>query len=103
MHTYIHSRIIPERLAEPSKRRRLRDAQVVQKLFSYGNEVSMTGGKPIAVRSQPISGVIAVNPLVIFYDIGRKGGVLFFFFRLVLFSVLMFKCYEIADTVIMLI
>jgi hypothetical protein len=33
----------------------------------------MTGGKPIAVRSQSISDVIAVNPLVAFYDIhGRK-------------------------------
>jgi hypothetical protein len=39
----------------------------------------VTGGKPIAVRSQSISDVSAVNPLVAFYDIhGRKGEVLFY-------------------------
>jgi hypothetical protein len=33
----------------------------------------VTGGKPIAVRSQSISGVNAINPLVAFCDIhGRK-------------------------------
>jgi hypothetical protein len=37
------------------------------------------GGKPIAARSQSISGVNAVNPLVAFYNIqGRKIEVLFF-------------------------
>jgi hypothetical protein len=41
----------------------------------------VTGGKPIAVRSQSISGGSAVNPLVAFYDIhGRKREVLFFYF-----------------------
>jgi hypothetical protein len=40
----------------------------------------VTDGKLIAVRSQSISGVSAVNPLVAFYDIhGRKEEVLFFF------------------------
>jgi hypothetical protein len=29
----------------------------------------VTGGKPIAVPLQPISGVSAINPLVAFYDI----------------------------------
>jgi hypothetical protein len=29
----------------------------------------MTGGKPIAVLLQSISGVSAINPLVVFYDI----------------------------------
>jgi hypothetical protein len=39
----------------------------------------LTGGKPIAVRSQYISDVCAVNSLVAFYDVhGRKGEVLFF-------------------------
>jgi hypothetical protein len=34
----------------------------------------VTGGKPIAVWSQSITGVSAINPLVAFYDIhGRKG------------------------------
>jgi hypothetical protein len=33
----------------------------------------VTGGKPIAVLLQSISGVSAINPLVAFYDIhGRK-------------------------------
>jgi hypothetical protein len=41
----------------------------------------VTGGKPIAVWSQPNSGVSAVNPLVAFYDIhGRKREVLLFYF-----------------------
>jgi hypothetical protein len=41
----------------------------------------VTGGKPIAVRSQSISGVNAINPLVAFYDIhGRKREVLIFYF-----------------------
>jgi hypothetical protein len=38
-------------------------------------------GKPIAVWSQSISDVSAINPLVAFYDIhGRKREVLFFYF-----------------------
>jgi hypothetical protein len=41
----------------------------------------MTGGKSIAVWSQSISGVSAINPLVAFYDIhGGKREVLFFYF-----------------------
>jgi hypothetical protein len=41
----------------------------------------LTGGKPIAVLLQSISGVSAINPLVAFYDIhGRKREVLFFYF-----------------------
>jgi hypothetical protein len=41
----------------------------------------MTGGKPIAVLLQSISGLIAINPLVAFYNIhGRKREVLFFYF-----------------------
>jgi hypothetical protein len=41
----------------------------------------MTGGKPIAVLLQSISGVSAINPLLAFYDIhGGKRGVLFFYF-----------------------
>jgi hypothetical protein len=39
------------------------------------------GGKPSAVRSQSISGIKVINPLVPFYDIdGRKKEVLFFYF-----------------------
>jgi hypothetical protein len=37
------------------------------------NTADVTGGKPIAVLVQPISGVSAINPLVAFYDIhGEK-------------------------------
>jgi hypothetical protein len=45
------------------------------------NTADVTGGKPIAVWSQSTSGVIAINPLVAFYDIlGRKREVLYFYF-----------------------
>jgi hypothetical protein len=41
----------------------------------------VTGGKPIAVLLQSISGLNAINPLVAFYDIhGGKIEVLFFYF-----------------------
>jgi hypothetical protein len=40
----------------------------------------VTGGKPIAVLLQSISGVSAINPLVAFYDIhGVKRGAIFYF------------------------
>jgi hypothetical protein len=42
--------------------------------------IDLSGGKPIDVRSQSISGVSAVNPLVALHDIhGRKREALFFF------------------------
>jgi hypothetical protein len=45
------------------------------------NTADMTGGKPIAVLLQSISGVSAINPLVAFCDIhGGKREVLFFYF-----------------------
>jgi hypothetical protein len=45
------------------------------------NTVVVTGGKPIAVLLQPISGVSAINPLITFYDIhGGKREALFFYF-----------------------
>jgi hypothetical protein len=45
------------------------------------NTAPVTGGKPIAVLLQSISGVSAINPLVAFYDIhGGKREVLFFYF-----------------------
>jgi hypothetical protein len=41
---------------------------------------NLTGGKPIAVLLQSISGGSAINPLVAFYDIhGEKRVVLFFY------------------------
>jgi hypothetical protein len=43
------------------------------------NTADVTGGKPIAVLLQSISGVSDINPLVAFYDIyGGKREVLFF-------------------------
>jgi hypothetical protein len=45
------------------------------------NTADVTGGKPIAVLLQSISGVSAINPLVAFYDIhGGKREVLFVYF-----------------------
>jgi hypothetical protein len=45
------------------------------------NTADVTGGKPIAVLLQSISGVSAIKPLVAFYDIhGGKREVLFFYF-----------------------
>jgi hypothetical protein len=44
------------------------------------NTADVTGGKPIAILLQSISGVSAINPLVVFYDFhGGKREVLFFF------------------------
>jgi hypothetical protein len=45
------------------------------------NTADVTGGKPIAVLLQSISGISAINPLVAFYDIhGGKREALFFYF-----------------------
>jgi hypothetical protein len=45
------------------------------------NTADVTGGKPIAVLLQSISGVSAINLLVALYDIhGGKREVLFFYF-----------------------
>jgi hypothetical protein len=49
-----------------------------------GNPAEVTGGKSIAVSSLSISGVMAINPLVAFYDIhGRKREMKSFYFLLV--------------------
>jgi hypothetical protein len=45
------------------------------------NTADVTGDKPIAILLQSISGVSAINHLVVFYDIhGGKREVLFFYF-----------------------
>jgi hypothetical protein len=68
LHTY-HSHFIPEGVAEASHTF-LQDAYVLPNL-----------SKPIAVWSQSILGVNAINPSFAFYDIhGRKKEVLFFYF-----------------------
>jgi hypothetical protein len=54
-HTH-HSRFIPERVAEVSQIF-LRDTHVLLTLISYEERADVTGGKPIAVILQSISGV----------------------------------------------
>jgi hypothetical protein len=45
------------------------------------NTADVTGGEPVAVLLQSITGVSAINPLVAIYDIhGGKREVLFFYF-----------------------
>jgi hypothetical protein len=52
-----------------------------QNELAVKNTADVTGGKPIAVLLQSISGVSAINPLVTFYDIhGGKREALFFYF-----------------------
>jgi hypothetical protein len=76
IHTY-HSRFIPEGVAEVSQI----FLQDDQNYLAMSNTADVTGGKPIAVWSQSISGVSAIIPLVTFYDIhGRKREVLFFYY-----------------------
>jgi hypothetical protein len=77
IHTY-HSRFIPGGVAEVSQIF-LRDTHVLPKL-AMRNTADVTGGKPIAVLLQSISGVSAFNPLVAFYDIHRRKREIFFYF-----------------------
>jgi hypothetical protein len=44
------------------------------------NTADVTGGKPIAVFLQSMSGVIAINPLVVFYDIHEGNREVLFYF-----------------------
>jgi hypothetical protein len=64
-----HSRFISEKVAEVSQIY-LRDGYYVgtfhQKLLAMRNTADVTGGKPIAVLLQSVSGVSAINPLVAF-------------------------------------
>jgi hypothetical protein len=51
-----------------------------QDYLAMRNIADVSDGKRIAIRSQSIRGMSAVNPLIAFYDINdRKGEVLFFF------------------------
>jgi hypothetical protein len=78
IHTY-HSRFIPKGVAEVFQIF-FRDTHVLP-MLAMRNTADVTGGKPIAVSLQSISGVSAINPLVAFYDIhGGKREVLFFYF-----------------------
>jgi hypothetical protein len=72
------SRFIPEGVAETSQIF-LRETHILQKLLATRNTADVTGGKPIAILSQSVSGVSAINPLVAFYDIHEKRGEVLFF------------------------
>jgi hypothetical protein len=73
--TYIHTTHALFPNGEEASQIFLRDTHVLLKLLSY-EEYCRRGGHPIAVWSQSISGVSAINPLVAFYDVhGRKRGV----------------------------
>jgi hypothetical protein len=79
IHTY-HSRFNPEGVEEIFQIF-LRYTHVLPKLLSYEEYCRVTGGKPIAVLLQTISGVSAIIPLIAFYDIhGGKREVVFFYF-----------------------
>jgi hypothetical protein len=76
LYLYFHLRLIPEGVAEASQ---IRALSYYQNDLATWNTADVTGGKPIDVWLQSISGGDAVNPLVPFYDIyGRKREVPFF-------------------------
>jgi hypothetical protein len=82
IHTYIHT---THALSPKGWKRYLRYSSETPPFYpnylAMSNTAFVSGGKPIAVCSQSISGVNAINPLVAFYDIhGRKSEVLFFYF-----------------------
>jgi hypothetical protein len=79
IHTY-YSRFISEEVAETSQVFLL-DTYVFPNYLALNNTADVTDGKPIAVLSQSISGVNAINPIVTFYDIhGGKRDVLLYYF-----------------------
>jgi hypothetical protein len=80
IHTY-HSRFIPEGVAEVSQIF-LRDTHVLPKLASYEEHCRRDRWQTHRLLLA-VSGVIAINPLVAFYDIhGGKREVLLFYFVL---------------------
>jgi hypothetical protein len=81
IHTYISLTLYPRKGSRCISNIPPRN-HVLPKLVSYEeNTADVTGGKPIAVLLQSISGAKAINPLVAFYDIhGGKKEVLFFYF-----------------------
>jgi hypothetical protein len=81
-HTYIHT---THALSLKGQQGRLKYSSETptfyQNYLAMRNTADVTGGKPIAVWLQYISGGDAVNPFVAFYDIhGRKKDVQFFCF-----------------------
>jgi hypothetical protein len=78
LHTYIPLTLYPRRASRGISDNPPRRPRFTKIIYLTAD---VTGGKPIAVRSQSISGVNAINPLVAFYDIhGKKRDVLVFDF-----------------------
>jgi hypothetical protein len=71
IHTY-QSRFISEEIAETSQIF-LRDTHILPKLVATRNTADVTRDNPIAIQSQSISGVSAINPLVDFHDIHGRN------------------------------
>jgi hypothetical protein len=75
-----HSRFIPQ---QKFLRYSSETPTFYQNKLAVKNTTHLTGGKPIAVSLESISGVNAINPLVAFSNIhGGKREVLFFYFVL---------------------
>jgi hypothetical protein len=82
IHTYIPLTLYPRR-GSRGVRYSSETPTFYQNYLAMRNTADVTGGKPIAIWLQSISGVSAINPLVASYDIlGRKREVLFFYFVL---------------------
>jgi hypothetical protein len=84
IHTYIHT---THALSPKGQQRYLKYSSETPTFYQHWiamrNTADVTGGKPIAVLLQSISGVSAINLLVAFYDIhGGKREVLFLYFVL---------------------
>jgi hypothetical protein len=67
IHAY-HSRFIPEGVAEATQIF-FETPTFYRNYLAIRNTADVAGGEPIAVWSQSISGVSAINTLVAFYDI----------------------------------
>jgi hypothetical protein len=81
INTYIPLTLYPRRGSRGISNIPPRHPRLTKKKLAMRNTADVTGGNPIAVLLQSISGVSAINPLVAFYDIhGGKREVLFFYF-----------------------
>jgi hypothetical protein len=78
--TYLHTAHALSRRGSKDLRYSSEISTLYQNSLVMRNTADVTGGKPIAVWSQSISGVSAINPWAAFYDMhGRKGEVLFIY------------------------
>jgi hypothetical protein len=80
MNTYIPLTLYPQRGSRGVSAYSSETPTFYQIYLAMSNTGDVTGGEPIAVCSQSISGVSADNPLVAFYDIHeRKRGTILLF------------------------